>query len=256
MALNRYFSPCEWCFLPCLVSWLDTSAHRGERLHCLLQKSVVRQQVPCTYLPTPLHIGKDVPRAGYSKNGPCSLWPGLLQYYSSICEFNTPPRNPPSSSPIYYFCPPCFPYPGEAPCRREEWIKTYSRGVYSLTFDFMSLQGLMVSSPGCGTTSCSVSTAHCLVRIPICSQVQHYFSPGLTKHRLGCILSQHSFNMGTILGFLISQVFKLSLPFFCHLILQSSLKCSSHFDYRLYHFIPSAGSLTPSIISVKPPVLS
>jgi len=38
-------------------------------------------------------------------------------------------------------------------------------------------------------------------------------------------------------------------------LLQSSLKCASRFDYGLHHFIPSAGSLLPSIISVKLPVL-
>lgn len=39
-------------------------------------------------------------------------------------------------------------------------------------------------------------------------------------------------------------------------LLQSPLKSSSWFDCRLHHFIPSAGSLVPSIISFKPPVLS
>lgn len=46
------------------------------------------------------------------------------------------------------------------------------------------------------------------------------------------------------------------IAFLLPTLLQSSLKCSSRFDYRLHHFIPSAGSLIPSIISVKPPVLS
>lgn len=35
------------------------------------------------------------------------------------------------------------------------------------------------------------------------------FPPGLEKHKLGCILSQHCFSTGTtVLGLLISQAFK------------------------------------------------
>lgn len=72
--LSTHLSACKWCFRPCLVSWLDNSAHHRERLPCLLWKSVVRQQAPCSYLPTTLCIDKDVvSKAGYSKNAPHSL---------------------------------------------------------------------------------------------------------------------------------------------------------------------------------------
>jgi len=67
------FSAWEWCYLPCLVSWLDNAALCGGWVSCPLQISVARQQVPCCYLQTTLCIHDDVvPRAGYSKNWPHS----------------------------------------------------------------------------------------------------------------------------------------------------------------------------------------
>lgn len=210
--LSRHFSACEWCFLPCLVSWLDNSAHHGGWLYCLLQKSVVRQQVPCSYLPTTLCIDKDaVPRAGYSKNRPHSLtWCVFdLAFSNTTAIFMSPMLSQEKPLALLWFIAPVL-------CLFSIQGKLLV-GVQFPNFWFYIPTGFDGQRSRVWTTSCSTSMAHCLVRIPTLSQAQHCFSPGLERHRPGCILSQHCFSISTILGCLISQVFKLSLPSLCQL---------------------------------------
>lgn len=105
------------------------------------------------------------------------------------------------------------------------------------------------------STTYSMAMAHCPVRLPslryntILSRPReaqawlHPFS-ALFQDRYNPWLSHFSSFQENFFTFLLPTLF------------QSALKCYSRFDYRLHHFIPPAGSLIPSIISVKSPVLS
>lgn len=157
---------------------------------------MVRQQIPCSYLPTTLCIDKPgvVPRVrllGHFKNCPHFLTGAILTWscptYSSISESNTLPRNSPSSSLIYCSCTPHFPIWGKflVGGKDEETNLQYR----SLFPNFWP-QSLIISSPGmdrlllCVYGTRSGDDTYSLTGTTL-------FFPGLEEFRLGCILSQH-----------------------------------------------------------------